>query len=440
MVVEILIYLFMFSFLYLAFYVILGLFPWAPYWLPVLMAFIITTSFFIIFFFTDVLRKQRVRYMIYRNRLMRFAKHLIHDALYIVRISMLLRLIGYFIVFILVLGGAIYAVYLLYNQFIVPSVGHSLNLEPISFSVESVSGMLFSRRMNPLYAIGFLFGMAMSAFMRPKLEKFVEKVKTKKTVIYVFGMNEITRKFVESLCEFGFGPLVALIAERQKPWMDEYKAKIDLLVLDDPDILKDPTVYKRIGFKNALKVLILTDDKEYAQHILLNVRKNNPSTEIILLSRNKPPILDVVGGFLENIRIIDDIDITNRELIRQISLGFMHANAVETMVPDPYIGKSPSDLENDFNKRLRVLAVRRMDKIMLPEKFERGDILILYLVDPKALQEFLQLLPISPFEEYKLIEQPKKEERVEKEQAEEEAPEGGEGEDRDKTPKEIWGI
>ncbi len=443
MILELLLYMSSFAILYLIFYMISGIFTWMPYWLPVLLAFLVTTISFIIFFYTNIMRPYRVRYLIYRNRFMRFIKHVIHDALYIVRISELLRLIGYFAAFIAFIGSITYSIYILYNQFIVPSLGSRFNLHPINFSMESVSSRLFSSRVNPLYAIGFLFGMALSAFMRPKLEKFIEKVRTKKTVIYVFGSNEIVHSFVATLCGFGFGPLVALIAERQKSWMDEYKAKIDLLVLDDPEILKDPSVYRRIGFKNALKVLILIDSSEYAQHILLNVKRCNPSTEIILLSRNKPPLLDVVGEHLKNVRVIDDVDITNRELVRQISLGFMHANAVETLVPDIYVGRKPVDLENDFKKRLKVLGVKRGEEIIMPEHLERGDTLILYLVDPKALQEYLQLLPISPFEEFKTIETQyetaKSNKDIEKSSAEKEENIHGQ-ENRDKTTKDVWGI
>ncbi len=368
------------------------------YWLPmgILIIFLV---FLIVFFKTDVFRKYRIRYKIYRNRLMRFLRHLIHDLLYIVRISALLRMILYFALFILFVGFIAYVAIFFYNQYAVPLLGKYLNLAPIELSVDRIRGLLFSRQTNPIYAVGFVLGTALSAFMRPKLEKFVEKVRTKRSVIYVFGCSDITRQFVASMCEFGFGPLIALIAEREKPWMANYSAYVDLLTLDDPDILRDPTIYERIGFKNALKVLILVDDKELAQHILLNVRRNNPSVEIVLLSRNKPPLLELAEGFVENIKVIDDVDITNRELIRQISLGFMYANAVETLVPQDYVGRTPEDLESDFNGRLKVLAVKRGHSIITPREFQENDILILYLVDPRALREFLQLLPISPFEE-----------------------------------------
>ena len=372
--------------------------PAMPFWIPAVVSFLMTIIFAITFYKTDVMRRHRIRYTIFRNRLGRHIKHFAHDLIYIIRISALVRLLIYFMLLIGIVLFITLTFYILYNQFLVNIISPYIGLKPFKLSASSVMGTIFSRQTNPIYAVGFLFGMALSAFMRPKIEKFVEKVKTKKSMIYVFGSNEVTRMFVKTLCDFGFGPLVALIAEKEKPWMDSFRASIDLLPLDDPDILRDPTIYSRIGFHNALNILILVDDRELAQHILLNIKKVNPDVDVILLSRNKPPILDIVGDFLTGIRIIDDIEITYRELIRQISIGFRHANAVETPVPKEYIGRTPSDLETDFNQRLKVLGVKRGERIVMPERFTDKDIIIIYLLNPKALQEFLQLLPISPFE------------------------------------------
>ncbi len=422
MIVELVLYLIMFAIIYMLVYAF-GLVILIPYWAPTITSFVLTTCFFLLFFRTDIMRRKRIKYLIIKNKLLRIVKHWIHDMIYIVRISALLTMLLYLIIFVGIIALIIASFYLLYNQFIVNMLGGALNLKPVTFSPSSLLGTLFSGRTNPLYAIGFLFGTALSAFLRPKLEKFIEKVKTKKTLIYVFGSNEITRHFIESICAFGFGPLLALIAEKERPWMDKYRSIIDLLVVDDPEVLKDPTVYSKIGFQNAINVLILVDDRELAQHILLNIRKTNPNVQVLLLSRNKPPILDVVGEHLKNIKVIDDIDITNRELVRQISLGFVYANAVETIIPREYIGKTPNDLESDFNFRLKVLGVKRGDLILLPDKFEAEDIVILYLHDPKALREFLQLLPISPFEEIKPIQTTQTKETIE----------GGESGDRDKA-------
>jgi len=368
-----------------------------------------------------------------------------HDAIYIMKISAFLRVILYLVLFVLIVFFIVSASIIFYNQVVVPSLSSFIDIKPISISFSSIYGTMFSGRTNPLYAMGFIMGTAISAFMRPKLEKFIEKVKTKKTVIYVFGSNEIARRFVKSMCEFGFGPMIALVAEKEKPWMSKYKSQIDFLSLDDPDVLKDSTIYEKMEFKNAVKILILVDDKELAQHILLNIRKNNPTVSIILLSRNKPPLLDLSGVDISNIQVIDDIDITHRELIRQISIGFMYANAVETMVPEDYIGKNPGNIEVDFNHRIKVLGVKRGHTILFPDELREGDILILYLVDVRALKEFLQLLPISAFEEvqtFEEIEEEKSEHREEVEHKEEfqEEEEKKDEESRDKRTKDVWGI
>ena len=371
---------------------------WSP--LAILLGLIVLL---VIFFKTDLFRKYKIRYRIYKNRLMRFIKHLINYGKYIVKIADLLKLILYFVIFISFVVSAVLIAVFFYNQYLVPVLSKITNVQMISLSLSGMAKTLFSSRMNPFYFVGFLSGAVLSAFMRPKLEHFAVRVKSKKTVIYVFGSNEITHQFVKSICDFGFGPLIALIAEKEKPWMAEIKHHVDLLVLDNPEILMDETLYKKIEFKNALKVLVLVDSSELAQSILVNVRKVNPQADVIILSRNKPPLLDFVGNQIENITVLDDIDLTSRELVRRLSIGFMYANAVEVLVPKDYVGRRPEDIEHDFNHRIKVLAVKRKGRIYMPEKLEMNDILILYLVDIAALREFLQLLPISPFEEVKVL-------------------------------------
>jgi|GEM_PF-3253729 len=402
------------------------------YWLPLvlLLGFIV---FLVIFFKTDLLRKYRIRYKIYRNRLMRFIKHLYNYAKYLVKIADLLKLILYFVIFILFVISITIVMIFFYNQYLVPLLSAIAELQPIYFSLSGMVKTMFSSRMNPLYFIGFLFSAVLSAFMRPKLEHFAVRVKSKKAVVYVFGSNEITYQFVKSMCDFGFGPLIALIAEKEKPWMTEIKSHIDLLTLDTPEVLADSVLYRKIGFQNALKILILVENSELAQHILVNIRKVNPKAEIVILSRNKPPLLDFVGDQIENIIILDDIDLTSRELVRRLSLGFVYANAVEVLVPKDYIGREPKDIEDDFNHRIKVLAVKRRGRIYIPEKLEPDDILILYLVDTAALKEFLQLLPISPFEEIQTISESKIESHP---QPSEEGSENEGREDKDSNPGE----
>lgn len=368
------------------------------YWLPPIIL-LLLVIFLVIFFRTDIFRKYRIRYKIYKSMIMKLIKHTYNYAKYLIKVAALLKLVLYLAIFILFVASLVIVVVFFYNNYIVPLLSSLIELSPISFSLSGLTQTLFSSRINPLYFIGVLAGAILSAFMRPKLEHFSVRVKSKKTVIYVFGSNQLVHDFVKSLCNMGFGPLVALIAEKEKPWMMEVKTYIDLLTLDTPEALADEILYNKIEFKNALKVLILVDEPQLAQHILVNVRKVNPDVPIILLSRNKPPLLDLVGKSIKNVVVLDDIDLTSRELVRRLGLGFAYATAIEAPVPKDYVGRRPSDIESDFDHRIKVLAVKRAARIFMPEKFEQNDILILYLVDSKVLREFLQLLPISPFEE-----------------------------------------
>lgn len=382
------------------------------YWLPPLLI-ILLLVFLVIFFKTDLLRKYRIRYKIYKSMILKLIKHMYNYAKYLIKVAALFKLILYLAIFIFFVASIITISVFLYNNYIVPLLSRIIELNPISLSLSGLTQTLFSSRINPMYFIGLIVGAILSAFMRPKLEHFSVRVKSKKTVVYVFGSNQLVYDFVKSLCNLGFGPLVALIAEKERPWMAEVKAYIDLLTLDTPEALADATLYNKIEFKNALKVLILVDEPQLAQHILVNVRKVNPTAPIVLLSRNKPPLLDLVGNFVENVVVLDDIDLTSRELVRRLGLGFAYANAIEVPVPEDYVGRKPSDIESDFGHRIKVLAVKRAARIILPDRFEQNDILILYLIDPRVLREFLQLLPISPFEELRTFAEPKEEtERV----------------------------
>jgi len=281
----------------------------------------------------------------------------------------------------------------LWNAYIVPRYG--LPEVRINF-----------QRFSPFFIIGWLGGMLMSVFLKPKLERFADRVRAKPLMIYVFGSNEMTRRLVNSLIDLGLGPMIALIAEKSLYWIESLGAQLDLLILDTPEELKVETLYEKIEFKNALKIVILVEDRELSQHILVNIRKVNKSSEIIILSQFKPPIIDLAGPYTYNIRIINDIETITNEIIRRLALGFDYAPVIEAKVPNDYIGLPLTSIEEDFNQKVKVLGVKRGNDIMFPDKFQEGDHVLLYLLDKKALREFLALIP-------KKFEEEVKEEKIE---------------------------
>ena len=344
---------------------------------------LISVSFVIllvVFFRSQKFRKIRIRFKIVYNQAMAYFKHFYYMLKFIIRLT---EFIKTFIIIGIVLGILfLIGLYIinLWNTYVSPT--YNLPRVKVDF-----------RRFSPIFFLGWLGGMLMSVFLKPKLERFADRVNAKPQMIYIFGSNEITKKLVENLIQLGLGPMTALIAEKSYYWIEALGAQLDLLILDTPDELKIETLYEKIGFKNALKIVILVEDKELAQNILVNIRRVNKETEIILLSQYRPPIIDLAGPYTENIRMIDNIETITNEIIRRLALGFDYAPVIEAKLPEDYIGLEPKALEEDFNHKVKVLGVKRKGKIILPEKFEKNDLVLLYLIDKKALREFLSLIP-----------------------------------------------
>ena len=336
-------------------------------------------------------RKFIIKFKIRFRKVKKYIKHLYYSAIFVIKISNLIKvLIGLFIFIVLValLGLGIIK---LWNFLIAPNVG--IYLPEFSITV------LFTGRYNILWIVGMAAGSLVSVFRRSKLEWFAEQVNAKPSMIYIFGANQLVERIIRELIGLGFGPLVALIAEKKYYWIEELGATINVLILDSVEELRLPTLYHKITFKNALKVLCLVDSPELSQHIILNVRRVNPEAEIILLSRNKPYILDLIGEHLEKITIVEDLDTLSREIIRMLALGFIYAPVIEAKAPPEYAGKPVNAIEEDFDYKIKVLGVKRGDKIIQTDVIEQGDTLILYLVDRRVLKEFVELIPFEGVKE-----------------------------------------
>lgn len=350
----------------------------------------------ILFMKLEVFRKYRIMLKIRWNYGMRLFKHLYYEGIYLIRLTEFIKtliIIGLAIVFIL---GILLIVIYFWNQYIVFLANNYFNTNLNEIEFPNFSAMM--GRFNIFWILGAIGGSLLSVFIKPKLDKFADKVNAKPNMIYVFGSNTLTQRVINEFIKLGIGPMVALIADRKYYWIEELGKVVDVLILDSPEEIRMPTIYDKIKFRNALKVISLVDSPEENQHIILNVRRNNPDVEIIVLSRNKPYILDLVGENLQKITVIEDLETITREIIRRLALGFIHAPVIESYVPEDYIGKSPELLEEDFNGKIRILGVKRNGEIIHPDTLMENDKLIIYLLHEKAIQEFLQLLPLEKTE------------------------------------------
>ncbi len=333
------------------------------------------------------MRKIIIKFKIRFRKVKKYIKHLYYSAIFVIKIANLIKVLVGLFIFIILIALLGLGIIKFWNFLIAPNVG--IYLPEFSITV------LFTGRYNILWIVGMAAGSLVSVFRRSKLEWFAEQVNAKPSMIYIFGANQLVERVVRELIGLGFGPFVALIAEKKYYWIEELGATINVLILDSVEELKLPTLYRKITFRNALKILCLVDNPELSQHIILNVRRVNPEAEIILLSRNKPYILDLIGEQLEKIIIVEDLDTLSREIIRMLALGFIYAPVIEAKAPPEYAGKPVNAVEEDFDYKIKVLGVKRGDKIIQTNVIEQGDVLILYLVDRRVLKEFVELIPFE---------------------------------------------
>ncbi|MCD6491729.1 MAG: hypothetical protein J7K59_05535 [Candidatus Korarchaeota archaeon] len=330
------------------------------------------------------LRKYKIWLKIRWRMGMSLFKHFYYDAKFYIKLRSLIKtiiIIGVALGFLLLI---VFSVILLYNTYIATT----FSLPVIELKLSTTT-----KNFNIFWIVSSVGGVLMSIFLKPKLEKFADKVNAKPRMIYIFGSNDLVKRLINSFVELGLGTMVALIADKNHYWIQELSKSVDLLILENQEELRFPTIYEKIKFKNALKVITLLDDPELNQHVILNVRRCNPEAEIIVLSRNKPPILDLTGQKLPNIFVIEDIDSLSREIIRQIALGFVYAPVIEAIVPPEYLGKNPKAIEEDFSGKLKVVGVKRNNNIGMFKTLKSGDKILLYLVDRRVLREFIHLIP-----------------------------------------------
>jgi hypothetical protein len=209
--------------------------------------------------------------------------------------------------------------------------------------------------------------------------KYRDKVNTKKDVSYLFGTSRPAEQFLfEMIYQYGYEDKVTLIADEDLLWVKKLKGLIDIFVVDNHQEFEKENLYDIIGFKNARRVMILTESIELNQNILTNIRRIRPDIEIVLLSQFAPSFVfsDLVKD--ENLVIIEDLDTTIQGLVTSLSLDFDFPQTAEIDVPRTFIGHSGNKMSSDIPK-VDVLLIRRGDETLPPEEIlQKGDRVILH--------------------------------------------------------------
>ncbi|MHA2224721.1 MAG: hypothetical protein ACXAC8_05930 [Candidatus Hodarchaeales archaeon] len=249
--------------------------------------------------------------------------------------------------------------------------------------------------------------------------KYRDKVNTKKDVTYVFGSSRPAEQFLdEMIFQYGYEEKVSLISEVDLLWIRKLGGLVDIYIVEDLKEFEKPNLFDIIGFKNASRIMILTESVELNQNILTNIRRIKPNIEIILLSQYAPAFVfsEVVKD--DNLNIIDDLDATIQGLVLSLSMDFDFPPTVEIDVPRTYVGSTGVKMTSDLIKQ-KVLLIRRGNDLLPPaEIMQLGDRVIIYYYENffmKLTNRVVTELPLRP----KIPKEKKKKKKKKKEKEKE---------------------
>ncbi|MHA1990780.1 MAG: hypothetical protein ACW98A_07415 [Candidatus Hodarchaeales archaeon] len=251
-------------------------------------------------------------------------------------------------------------------------------------------------------------GIAFRLLMKRDVEKFRDKVKSRDNVTFVFGSTIYAERFCHQMVfEHGYEEYIALISDQEYLWVQNIAGLLDTYTMKNLNEFEKENFYKMIEFKNAKRIMLLSDNVERNQAILTNIRGVRPDVPIFILSQYTPAFLESKLVEDENIHVIDDLDETNRGLVTSLSLDIVYPDCAEINVPRRYVGRSAEYITKD-TPEVEVLAIRRPDidveggswKIVMPnEKLQRTDRILCYFTHDffmKKLNRIATELPVHP--------------------------------------------
>ena len=236
--------------------------------------------------------------------------------------------------------------------------------------------------------------------IKSPIAKYQDKVNTRKDVTYVFGTSRPAEQFLfEMIFQYGYEERVSLIADIDLLWTRKLRAFIDIYVVENRLEFEKTNFYDIVGFKNASRIMILTESIELNQNILTNIRQIRPEVEIILLSQYAPAFVfsDLVQD--DNLVIIEDLDATIQGLVNSLSMDFDYPSTVEIDVPRTYVGSTGVTMSSDLIRQ-KVLLIRREEELLSPEEeMKLGDRVIIYFFSDyfmKLTNRVVTELPLLP--------------------------------------------
>ncbi|MFX1535708.1 MAG: TrkA C-terminal domain-containing protein [Promethearchaeota archaeon] len=239
------------------------------------------------------------------------------------------------------------------------------------------------------YAI-YLFGAAFAIIsiivrlrMKPQVIKFRDKVNTRASgMTYVFGTSQYAEAFLNEVIHlYGHEEWMVHIADRSFLWVAGNTAFVDTYVVENPEEFARPNLYELLGFKNAERILILTEDPELNQNILTFVR-GQTDAEIIMLEQFAPAFLKLRVVKDPKIKLVDDVKAITENLILSMSLDIRFPKCLELNAPRTHLGMPASNMNCDIDG-IEVLKVKRDGEYLDPDTIlQVGDRLLVYVTVP----------------------------------------------------------
>ncbi|OLS22713.1 MAG: hypothetical protein HeimC3_29870 [Candidatus Heimdallarchaeota archaeon LC_3] len=251
-------------------------------------------------------------------------------------------------------------------------------------------------------------GIAFRLLMKRDIEKFRDKVKHRGEVTYVFGSTIYAERFCHQMVhEYGYEEYIALISDQDYLWVQNIAGLLDTYTMKNSSEFDKENFYTMLEFKNAKRIMLMSDNVERNQAILTNIRAVRPDVPIYILSQYTPAFLQSKLVEDENIHIIDDLNATNKGLVTSLSLDIVYPDCTEINVPRTYVGRSGEYLTKDV-LGIEVLAIRRPDidveegswKILPPTvKLQRTDRILCYVTTDFSMKKMNRIateLPVHP--------------------------------------------
>lgn len=341
----------------------------------------------------DNLRQLKFNLTAVRADLKYLRRVIIRELRYFIPITDLLILL----LMLLSIATLILFILLFFIPFLLQLINSPINLTEFRDGV--INFLLSSEVLRLIAALIGIVTIIVRLMIKSPINKYRDKVNARKDVTYIFGSSKPAEQFLyEMVNRYGYEERVSLVADADLLWIRKLKAFIDLYVVEDPTEFEKPNLYEIVGFKNASRIMILSESVELNQNILTNIRQVRPDVEIIILSQYAPNFVfsDLVQD--DNLTLIEDLDVTVQGLVLSLSLDFNFPQTSEIDVPRTYVGSTGDTMSFDIPK-MEVILIRRGDELLpSSEKLKADDRIIVFYYsnfDMKRTNRIITELPYS---------------------------------------------